>query len=149
MQQFIDAGHAAHPRLFFYSQELDNANDEYGSQQSGEALISQYNYTVALDSQHGLGRARWLFQMLMWHDIVLLTRPDTTGNRVTPTMADDMSAIISNVYGRSEAMQQLPKSKVTAQLRQWSRYGAKAKIFAEKLGAGSLFLLQNELSPYL
>ncbi|KAI4668886.1 uncharacterized protein J4E92_008621 [Alternaria infectoria] len=132
---------------FFYSKELVNNVQNYSKDSTGEAMIIQYQYTKTVSRQLGLNSIRWLFLMLMWHDLVKLARPDCTGNRIGHLMKVHLLELIKPVYASSSDMQKLAIEEVADELHAWCKFGAKINILVENFGEGCVFYLHNILSP--
>lgn len=135
---------------FFQNQQLTNSNWKYSSTQTGDAFKLQFQYMNTLLDQQGLDRARWLFQVVFWHDLYMLVRPDTTGNKLSHSMTEAvLETLLTNVPGQTEVVFGRTKHEMTTQIKDWAMKGLKAKILVDRFGVGSLFLLQDILTPNL
>ena len=107
----------------------------------GDAFLSCYQYTRQLDSRQTMDRVRWCFTMLMYFDLVKITRPHGSA-RVGCLMLEDIKSFLGPVLGHTT----LSADLALQQLNEWSRCGYKLSLLCSEFGPGSLFFLQSLLS---
>lgn len=135
---------------FFEVPELANHNFKHDYSHKIHAFNMQFTYMTALVTQQGLDRVRWLFQVVFWHDLYMLCRPDTTGSKPSESMTDAViDTFMADVSEQTEHEVHLAKRAMSTQVKDWAMKGLKAKILVDKFGVESLFLLQDILTSNL
>ncbi len=133
------------PLCFINDNEvLQNAVVDYGESDVGDAFMACYNYALQLVRRRATDRIRWFFTMIMFFDLVRLIRPHGSG-RVGRLMMQEIVGFLGPLIDAGEI-----EAEVTlAQINEWQLCGSKLDHLCRKFGPGSLFYLEDQLSPDL
>lgn len=121
---------------------LNHSIDEFDAGTIGDAFMACYTYTKELEDKEELGRVRWLFQMLMFWDLVKLIRPGGSG-RIGHIMEAELRAFLGPLQ------QSLDSESAVVKMSEWKCCGEKLDVLCQRFGPGCLFLLGTHLSRHL
>lgn len=84
--------------------------------------------------------------MLLFYNMMLLARPDTTGRRVGYIMINVIQSFLQPMACQHSA---IDINFASRQIHDWGVYGYKLNILCAEIGAGCIFALTEHLSPDL
>ncbi|PVI07455.1 hypothetical protein DM02DRAFT_703461, partial [Periconia macrospinosa] len=115
-----------------------------------DALIYHYRYTKELQDNMRMGRLRTLMLYVLWHDVVMLVRPNCSGSRIGHLMMTDIQHMLGGITSTREGVdrwpRQYPIDVATADIHGWCKMGGKLSILVDRFGIGCIFFLDQVLS---
>lgn len=128
---------------------IDHDSLEEG--QIGNVFGACFEYTRQLERRSACDEFRWLFMMLLFHDIGIAIKPESRAEKVPGRFGKSMAEKTFKYFARAFEKDSfdVDLEDLKANLTKWSCIGRKLAYFCQQFGAGSLFFLRPHLKEYL